>query len=274
MSAQTRPAAEPASPRRSAVDVFNARALASAGKVALRHKEGGAWKPTTWTEWARAAREIAGGLADLAVAPGDRVAILAATRREWSLCDVGILTAGAVVVPIYASSLPDQCEYILSDSSAVVAIVEDEKQLEKLVAVRAALPGLRKVVVMSGGKSSDWVVTLDELRASGARWLEKNPKRLDDDVAGAIDPTAAATIIYTSGTTGPPKGVIITHGNLVFACEAAERLLGLGDGDEQLLFLPLAHSFARMVEWAFISIGAATAFAQNMNTLVADMAEV
>jgi long-chain acyl-CoA synthetase len=127
---------------------------------------------------------------------------------------------------------------------------------------------------MSGGKNSDWVVTLDELRASGARWLEKNPKRLDDEVAGLIDPTAAATIIYTSGTTGPPKGVVITHGNLVFACEAAEELLGLGDGDEQLLFLPLAHSFARMVEWAFISIGAATAFAQNMNTLVADMAEV
>ena len=277
MPAQTRPAAEPASPRRSAVDVFNARALASAGKVALRHKEGGAWKPTTWTEWARAAREIAGGLAELGVAPGDRVAILAATRREWALCDVGILTAGAVVVPIYASSLPDQCEYILSDAGAVVAIVEDEKQLEKLISVRAALPGLRKVVLMSGaagGKAVDWVVTLDELRASGARWLEKNPTRLDDEVAGAIDPTAAATIIYTSGTTGPPKGVVITHGNLVFACEAAEELLGLGEGDEQLLFLPLAHSFARMVEWAFISIGATTAFAQNMNTLVADMAEV
>jgi len=161
------------------------------------------------------------------------------------------------------------------DSGAVLAIVEDEKQLGKLLAVRGAMPGLKKVVVMSGGAAgdSDWVISLDQLRASGARWLEVNARRLDE-IAGAIDPAGAATIIYTSGTTGPPKGVIITHANLVFECRAVEDLLGLGAGDEQLLFLPLAHSFARVVEWACIAIGASTAFAESMNTLVADMAEV
>ncbi|HEU5056701.1 MAG TPA: long-chain fatty acid--CoA ligase [Kofleriaceae bacterium] len=277
MSVQTspQPAAPPSPERRSAVDVFNARARASAHRVALRHKERDAWKPTTWGEWARAAQEIAGGLIELGVAPTDRVAILSSTRREWVLCDIGILTAGAVVVPIYASNLPDQCEYILRDAGAVVAIAEDEQQLDKLVAVRAAVPAVKKVVLMSGAPraTSDWVMTLDELRASGARWLSANPKRLDD-IAAAIDPTGAATFIYTSGTTGPPKGVVLTHANLVFTCHVVEDLLELGEGDEQLLFLPLAHSFARVVEWAFIAIGASTAFAQNMNTLVADMAEV
>ena len=274
MSAVTSRAAAPPL-RRSAVDVFNLRALASPGRIALRHKEGGTWRPTTWGEWARAAREIAGGLVELGVAAGDRVAILATTRREWVLCDVGILSAGAVVVPIYASSLPDQCEHILRDSGAVVAIVEDEKQLAKLIEVRASLPDLRTVILMSGTrpKRSDWVVTLDEVRASGVRWLVANPKRLDE-LAAAIDPAGAATLIYTSGTTGPPKGVIITHANLVFECRAVEDLLGIGEADEQLLFLPLAHSFARVVEWACIAIGASTAFAESMNTLVADMAEV
>src|SRR6186713_2376021 len=130
-------------PRRSAVDVFNQRALGSAGRVALRHKQAGEWVSTTWGEWARISREIAGGLIQLGVVPGDRVAMLSATRREWVLCDVGIMSAGAVVVPIYASNLPDQCEYILRDAGAVVAIVEDQQQLDKLLAVRAALPGLR-----------------------------------------------------------------------------------------------------------------------------------
>ena len=269
------PVAAPVSEHRSAVDIFNARARASAGRVALRHKEGDQWKATTWSQWASAAREIAGGLVELGVAAGDRVAILAATRREWVMCDVGVLTAGAVVVPIYASNLPDQCEYILRDAGCVVAIVEDEKQLAKLLAVRAAVPAVKKVVLMTGAApaGSDWVVTLDELRASGSRWLGKNPTRLDD-IAAAIDPTGAATFIYTSGTTGPPKGVIITHANLVFECKVVEDLLNLGEADEQLLFLPLAHSFARVVEWACIAIGATSAFAQNMNTLVADMAEV
>jgi long-chain acyl-CoA synthetase len=289
------PAAAPI--RRTAVDVFNQRAIISAARVALRHKEGGVWKPTTWGEWARAAREIAGGLAELGVSIGDRVAILSATRREWVLSDVGVMTAGAVVVPIYASNLPDQCEYILKDSGAVIAIVEDPHQLEKLLEVRRALPEVRKVIVMSsratlerpdkqgrktveltdvlpeGSLGRDWVMTLDELRQQGAKWLVRDPKRLDE-IAGLIDPTSAATIIYTSGTTGPPKGVIITHANLVFECTAVEDLLDLGENDEQVLFLPLAHSFARVVEWACIAIGASTAFAEGLTQLVSNMGEV
>src|SRR5436190_6870031 len=118
--------------RRSAVDIFRERVAASGARVALRHKVGSTWSSLSWNDWDRAAREIAAGLAAAGVVAGERVAIVASTRFEWSLCDIGILSAGAVVVPIYPSSLPDQCEYILRDSGAVLAIAEDPHQLEKL----------------------------------------------------------------------------------------------------------------------------------------------
>src|SRR5688572_28974229 len=122
---------------KSAVDVFRDRVAKSGARTALKHKVGTDWQTMSWDEWGTAAREIAGGLAALGVAPAARVAILASTRLEWSLCDVGILSAGAVVVPIYPSSLPDQCQHILVDSGSSIVIAEDAPQLEKLLAIRA-----------------------------------------------------------------------------------------------------------------------------------------
>ena len=282
---------------RSAVDVFTGRVARSGSRVALRYKQAGAWRPVTWSEWDTASREIAGGLVELGVVPGDRVAILAGTRLEWMLCDVGILRAGAVVVPIYPSSLPDQCEYILRDSGCQIVIAEDPHQLEKLLEVKGTLGEVRKVILLSdraqlerpdrqgrttvtladvlppGSAASDWVLSLAVLRQKGAGWLRENPERLDQ-ICGELDPAQAATFIYTSGTTGPPKGVVITHANLVFECTAVENLLGIGPDDEQVLFLPLAHSFARVVAWAAIAIGASTAFAEGIPQLVPNMAEV
>ena len=282
---------------RSAVDVFTGRVARSGSRVALKYKQAGSWRPMTWTEWDTASREIAGGLIELGVATGDRVAILAGTRLEWMLCDVGILRAGAVVVPIYPSSLPDQVEYILRDSGCGIVIAEDPHQLEKLLEVKGSLGAVRKVILVSdradlerpdrqgrttvtladvlppGSAASDWVISLSVLRQKGAGWLDKNPERLDQ-VCGEIDPAQAATFIYTSGTTGPPKGVVITHANLVFECTAVENLLGIGPEDEQVLFLPLAHSFARVVAWAAIAIGASTAFAEGIPQLIANMGEV
>ncbi|HLU64710.1 MAG TPA: AMP-binding protein, partial [Kofleriaceae bacterium] len=280
---------------RSAVDVFTGRVAESGPRVALKYKEAGAWHPMTWSEWDRAAREIAGGLGELGVQPGDRVAILASTRLEWMLCDVGILRAGAVVVPIYPSSLPDQVEHILRDSGAEVVIAEDPHQLEKLLELEG-LP-LRALVLMTdrarlerpdrkgrtavdladvlpeGSPRREALLSLAELRRRGAAAVASDPDRLDQ-LCGEIQPEQPATIIYTSGTTGPPKGVVITHANLVFECRAVENLLGIGPDDEQVLFLPLAHSFARVVAWAAITIGASTAFAEGIPQLVQNMAEV
>src|SRR5688572_10569185 len=139
----------PASPRKSAVDVFRDRVARSGARTALKHKVGTEWQRMTWTEWGAAAREIAAGLAALGVAVAERVAILSSTRLEWVLCDVGVLSAGAVVVPIYPSSLPDQCEYILRDSGSVLAIAEDPHQLDKLLEVKAQIPQVKRVVLLS-----------------------------------------------------------------------------------------------------------------------------
>ena len=267
-------ATTPAPSRKSAVDVFRDRVARSGARTALRHKVGSEWQRMSWDEWGVASREIAGGLAVLGVAAGSRVAILASTRLEWALCDVAILSAGAVVVPIYPSSLPDQVEHILRDSGSSVVIVEDAPQLEKLHQIKEAIPQVTRVVLMRGeAPAGDWVTTLAATREQGRAWLAANPARLDE-IARAIDPAETATIIYTSGTTGPPKGVVLTHANLVFEMGAVEDLLGLGEEDEQLLFLPLAHSFARVVEWACIAIGASTAFAESLPQLVPNMGEV
>jgi len=252
-----------------AVQIFEERVAASGDRPALRVKEGGAWKTRSWNDWARAAREIAAGLRALGIENGDRVSILANTRAEWVEADVGILYAGAVTVPIYQSNTPKECEYILVDSLSRVVFAEDAAQLAKLVAVRAALPSVKKVVLMSGAsEDKDWVMTLADLRASGKAWLEKN------QLPGGQKPEDVFTIVYTSGTTGPPKGVVLTHGNICFECDSLRECLKVGPDDEQLLFLPLAHSFAKILEWMAIAQGAVTAFAESIPQLVPNLQEV
>jgi long-chain acyl-CoA synthetase len=292
-------ASSAASAGQTVLDVFAARVEASGERTALRSKVAGRWQPTTWLEWDRASREVAGGLVGLGVEVGDRVVILANTREDWVLSDVGILMAGAVTVPIYPSNLPEPCEYIINDCGACVVIVEDPHQLEKLLdpAVRSRLGRVRKVVMMSelavlerpdasgrtevrraevlppGHADEGGVMSLSDLRESGRGWLGANPNRLGE-IARAIDPGQACTIVYTSGTTGPTKGVVLTHANLAFECEAVKNLLGIGEEDEQVLFLPLAHIFAKLLEWAAITVGATTAFAESVPKLIENLGEV
>jgi long-chain acyl-CoA synthetase len=277
--------------------MFYRRVERSRGRPALRHKVGGQWLTLSWADWGRAAREIAGGLVDLGIAPGDRVAILAQTRVEWALCDAGALLAGAVVVPIYPSSLPDQVEHIVRDSGATLIIAEDPHQLDKLFGMHSDLTHIEKVVLLSDRAAldrpdregritltladvvpdsspvRDWVLSLDQLRERGRALLEGAPLRLTA-IADDLDPQQAATIIYTSGTTGMPKGVVLSHANLVFECSAVEDLLDLGEADEQLMFLPLAHSLARSILWAGVAIGFTTSVAESIAALPANLAEV
>ena len=258
---------------KTAVEMFEARVAASGDKPALRIKEAGTWRTRSWKDWARTAREIAAGLRALGLANGDRVSILSNTRAEWVETDVGILYAGGVTVPIYQSNTPKECEFIIVDSRARVVFAEDKLQLDKLLAVRGGLGDVVRVILIAGAVpdgTGDWVTTLADLRASGVAWLEKN--RLE--AANALTSEDIFTIVYTSGTTGPPKGVVLTHGNICFECEALERCLAIGTEDEQLLFLPLAHIFAKILEWTAISQGAVTAFAESIPQLIPNMQEV
>lgn len=258
-------------------------------KVAYRYAREGQWRTMTWGEADTAAHEIGAGLAALGAGPGDAVALVAQTRLEWALCDVGTLLGGAITVPIYSSSTPEQCAFIVKDAGARVLIAEDAAQLEKLLPLAAQISGLRLVyidgdakldkadargrtevkladVLAAAGGLAHPPISLEALRASGRQWAEKNGAELRRR-ASVVVPESVFTIIYTSGTTGNPKGVVLTHGNLASACASACRGLTLLEDDEQLLFLPLAHVLAREMLWAPMLVGCVTAFCEGLTKI-------
>ena len=223
--------------------------------TALRYPEGGAWSRTSFPELGADVRAIAKGLIALGVAPGDRVAILSNTRAEWTLADLGALCAGAVVVPVYQTNSPEECEYVLEHSEASVLFAEDDGQITKLAQIRAALPGLQHVIRIEG--ESEGALTLDALRAAGKDVTDAD---LDARVAG-IDPGDVATIVYTSGTTGPPKGCMLTHGNLCSDVDSTLERVDFSAGEDvAYVFLPLAHVLTRIVQFVAVEAGAELAY--------------
>jgi long-chain acyl-CoA synthetase len=278
-----------------AIDLFNDRVQRSGAKQVLRWKAGGAWREATWNDWDRASREIAAGLRAHGIALGDRACILANTRAEWMYADIGVLMAGGVTVPIYQSNVPHECEYIINDSGAKIVFAENPIQLEKLFVERDKLKQVAKVVYFDAdarldkpdakgrieikldevvpAKDKDWVISLDQLREDGKTWLAAHAGELERGWAD-IDPAQPFTIVYTSGTTGPPKGVVLTHANIVWECNAMKDVMPVDESDEQLLFLPLAHIFAKILEWTTIYKGSRVAFAESIAAIKANLAEV
>jgi len=222
------------------------RAADKPGQIVLRRKIADAWRAVTAGEFAAEVTEVAKGLIASGIEPGDRVALMAKTRYEWTVLDYAIWTAGAVVVPIYETSSAEQVEWIISDSGAKAVFAETDKHHAEIAEVRENLPDLSHV----WGIEAD----LDALIAQG--------KDVSDDLvqerrrsAGSAD---LATLVYTSGTTGRPKGCELTHGNFVLtarnAIQGAIAEVAV-DGSSTLLFLPLAHVFARLIEVACIEGG-------------------
>lgn len=234
-------------------------------RVAWRHLRDGRWQDLTFTEVAEWVMELASGLVHLGVRPGDRVCVLADTRVEWSAVELAVLAAGGIVVPIYPSSAPEECAWIIGDSGAVLLVAEDERQRAKVESIRDRVPGLRDVVVIEDGG-------LDELRSRGR--TSPVPGELDDRRA-AIDPDDPTVIIYTSGTTGPPKGCVLTNRNWLTMCRLSEELDYVLPDDVAYLFLPLAHVFAQIVLLSALNTGHALAFyGGDTSRVVAELAEV
>ena len=222
----------------------------------------------TYAELGRAVREIAGGLASLGVSPGDKVALLCGTVPEWTLADFGALCAGATVVPVYHTNSPEECEYVLSHSGAKAILLEDAAQAAKIAKVRANLPDLEHVIVLSGDVA-EGALTLAQLRSRG----EADGEAVARERTGAVDPDDAATIVYTSGTTGPPKGGALSHANLLFTANAYIDRLGL---NEPVIFqyLPDVYVLARMVSFVALDTGGTLAFwGGDTKNLAADIAE-
>ena len=254
--------------------VFFDRAAQRGGKTAHMVKRDGAWQEISWQELRDLVRHVARGLLTLDLQAGDRVAILSDSRAEWVQCDLGIMAAAGITVPIYASSTPDQAAYILQNSGATAMFIDTSAQLDKILAVRDQVPTLKHIVMMvdSPPGTDDSILTLADLIQRGRDDADQEAV-LEARLQG-LAPEHEATYVYTSGTTGPPKGVVQTHGNHLFMMESGSAVADIGEGDVNLLFLPLAHSFARFESFLGFYQGWTTAFAESIEALSQNMREV
>ena len=238
-------------------------------RPAIRHKQGEEWRDLSFAALHEDAAAVGRGLLALGAEPGERVCVLATTRPEWTVADFGVCMAGAAVVPIYPTSSPEECAWVIGDSGARTVICAGPEQVAKVEAVRGELPSLREVLSIEPGAGD---LDLDELRRLGAA-IE--PATLAARIA-AVAPEDLYTIIYTSGSTGPPKGCVHTHRTYRAAITSVtSREVFHGGEDLVYLFLPLAHSFALIVQLAALDSGTTVAYsAGDPQRILAELAEV
>ena len=230
-------------------------------REAYRYPVGEDWRSMTWKQAHERVKAIAAGLLSLGLHREERVGLLANTRVEWLLCDFGILSAGGATTTVYPSSTSEECSYILADSDTKYVFIEDAKQLAKLAAHRSEIPKAQKLIMIDGApdaKDKDWVMTLADLEAAGAAHLAKDPRAVDEIVAG-IKPEHLATLIYTSGTTGKPKGVRLLHECWAYTADAMDATRLIGPDDVQYLWLPMSHSFGKVLMAAHVASGSVCA---------------
>jgi long-chain acyl-CoA synthetase len=281
MEATTATATASTTGTRTIADLIPRSAAEHAEHTAVRYKRDGAWHDVSYTQLADIVNEIGLGLIELGIQPGERVCILANTRPDWSYADMAATSAGAVVVPIYQTNSPEECLWVISDSGACAIICEDDEQLAKVVAIREQIPDVRTVIVMDppAGESASGsaaegpldAITLDEVRERGkSRSIEELDAR-----RAAVKPEDPFTFIYTSGTTGPPKGCVLTHGNYSAMMFMLRTAGGIHEDEIVYLYLPLAHSFALLIQLATFDLGSTLAyFGGDTKQIVPELMEV
>jgi long-chain acyl-CoA synthetase len=258
----------------SVAEMFLARVAATPDREALRYPVETGWSSLTWQQVGDRVRAIACGLRALGLQDEQRVSILSNTRYEWILVDCGIMCAGGATTTIYPSSTDDDCAYIIADSATVICVAENDGQVQKLQARRKDMPKLHHVVVIDGKASADgWVLTLADLEAKGRDADQKDPTAYEK-IARSVQNKALATLIYTSGTTGRPKGVELTHDNWLYEGEGIEELGLLDQDDLQYLWLPLSHSFGKVLLSAQLRIGFASAVDGRIDKIVDNLGVV
>jgi len=275
---------------------FLDRVQASPNKVGFQYKptysELGPidrWKEVTFKEFYNDARVVSFGLMGLGIRPEDKIVILSNTRYEWSLCDIAILGASAITVPIYASNIAEDVVYIAEHAEARILILEDAKQLQKILEKKVETPSclshVEKIVVLEPAamnlaarylEGTKNVITLQALKELGRREEIKAPGRFDANLRAA-GPHDLITICYTSGTTGIPKGVILTHDNLMSVLEDTVKSLSPSmepESETVLSFLPVSHIFGKIESLAIYTFGWRQVFAENLDKLVSNIIEI
>jgi long-chain acyl-CoA synthetase len=231
------------------------------------------WQSLTWAQTGDRVTRLAAGLVSLGIQSEERVAIASGTRLEWILSDLAINAAGAATTTVYPTTMADDVAYILADSDSKVVFAEDDEQVAKLRAKHSELPSIVKVVVFDGATDGDWVIGFDDLESLGEKYLADHPTVVDDRVA-ALTGDSLATLIYTSGTTGRPKGVRLSHDGWVYEGYVMVAADILTEDDLQFLWLPMAHSFGKVLLTTQLAIGFPTAIDGRVPRIVDNLAVV
>ena len=252
---------------------FLDRVTASAEREAFRYPRGEAWESVTWKQAGDLVEKLAAGLLALGIESEQRVGIAAGTRYEWILADLAIMCAAGATTTVYPSTNAEDTAYILSDSECRVVFAEDDEQIAKLKEHRNELPHLDKIVTFDGTTDGDWVIGLDDLAKLGEAYLAEQPGVVEETVR-SIGPDQLATLIYTSGTTGRPKGVRLLHKAWVYEGTAIQVQDILHEDDLQFLWLPMAHSFGKVLLSAQLACGFATAIDGRVDKIVDNLGVV
>lgn len=234
---------------------------------AMRFKRDGAWQEISFEDLSRRVPETARKLRNLGVNPGDRVALMADTCPEWTICDLAIAAAEAVCVPVYPTNSASECAWVLGDSGARLAVCGNDEQRSRVGDVPAAM--------LDALTAPEITATSDISEMSPKTGSGNGSAGGDDGTASEVDPDAVNTIIYTSGTTGPPKGCLITHANWWQTLEAITSVSSMGPGSTMYVYLPLAHMFARTVQLATLLSGATLVYwGGDLARIVDELAEI
>jgi long-chain acyl-CoA synthetase len=257
-------------------ELFSQAVERYSGRVVMSYKRDKKWHDISGAQLNERVRNLALGLNRLGVRAGDRVALLAESSPDWSATDYAILSSGAINVPIYPTQAVDQVAFILRNSGARVLFVGNNKLFKR---IQPALDSLKKqerpqlILFESPKEGAGGVMTLEALEQSGAEERARQPQ-LFDQLRAQADPEDVATIIYTSGTTGEPKGVVLTHRNLVSNALQSGKVFDITDKDVALSFLPLSHVFERTVLYIYLNFGVQICFARGVETVAEDIKEV
>lgn len=241
---------------------------------ALKWKAGDDWQAATWTEFGDRTRAFGKGMIVLGLEPGEFVNLIGSNDPLYSISDFGVLLAGGVPVSLYNTLAPEQVEYIVNHSEAKYVICENREYLERFLKIQSEIPNIRKVIMWRGAdefSDNDWIISFDDVVEQG--------KSVDDAVlderTNAIEPEDLVTLIYTSGTTGPPKGVMVTHRNVVWTVDSFLRVMPISAGAKQISYLPMAHIAERMIgHYGPLQIGSVIHFCPDARQIGAYLREV
>ncbi|MBD99255.1 MAG: long-chain fatty acid--CoA ligase, partial [Verrucomicrobia bacterium] len=234
---------------------------------ALTAKIDGKWVPISTEEFLEQGENFASGLIEMGLEVGDKVALISNNRPEWHIADLGIMSAGMINVPIYPTITEEDYQYIMNDAAVKLCLVSDQELYEKVFAIKTKIPSLSAIY------SFDTIADCKHWSAVKQLGEGKNQERIEQ-IKSKVKEDDIATLIYTSGTTGRPKGVMLSHKNLVSNVVASRERLPVSNDSKSLSFLPLCHVYERMVCYLYIYTGTSIYYAESLETIGDNLREV